>query len=333
VVAVVPVLTMYERFFGVQKPPFKLTPDPELFYLTPQYQEALAGLAYAILARKGFVVLTGNAGAGKTTVVRRIMHSLPAERVQSSVIVHPTLSSAEFLEAALLDFGFTNIPASKPQRIAALQSFLWKGHEQGRISALIVDEAHKLSLEVLEEIRLLGNFESADEKLLQVALVGQSELDDVLDHQCLRQLKQRIALRLSIDALSAADTEKYIAYRWRKASGNTAPFTAESLVHISLASQGVPRVINVICDNALTRAFGEGSALVEVRHVHGACQDLHLPAPVPPKTLVAEELAPLPPVELCPIKTPERHAVSAAPHSFLARLGSKLRIVQRIRTA
>jgi general secretion pathway protein A len=331
VVAVVPVLTMYERFFGVQKAPFKLTPDPDFFYLTPQYQEALAGLAYAILARKGFVVLTGNAGAGKTTVVRRIMHSLPLERVQSSVIVHPTLSPAEFLEATLLDFGFTNIPASKPQRIAALQSFLW--HEQGRISALIVDEAHKLSLEVLEEIRLLGNFESADEKLLQVALVGQSELDDVLDHQCLRQLKQRIALRLSIDPLSAADTEKYIAYRWRKASGDTAPFTAESLVHINLASQGVPRVINVICDNALTRAFGEGSALVEVRHVHGACQDLHLPPAAPPKTLAAEELAPLPPVELCPIKTPERHAVSATPPSLLARLGSKLGIVQRIRTA
>lgn len=324
---------MYELFFGVQKAPFKLTPDPEFFYLTSQYQEALAGLAYAILARKGFVVLTGNAGTGKTTVVSRIMHSLPAERVQSSVIVHPTLSPTEFLEATLLDFGFKDIPASKPQRIAMLQSFLWRGHEEGRISALIVDEAHKLSLEVLEEIRLLGNFESADEKLLQVALVGQSELDELLDNQCLRQFKQRIALRLSIDPLSAAETEKYIAYRWRKASGNTAPFTAESLVHISLASQGVPRVINVICDNALTRAFSEGSALVEVRHVQGACQDLHLPTPVPPKTLAAEELAPLPLVELSPMQTPERRTVSAPAPSLLAWLGSKLRIVQRIGSA
>jgi general secretion pathway protein A len=324
---------MYEQFFGVQKAPFKLTPDPEFLYLTSQYQEALAGFAYAILARKGFVVLTGNAGTGKTTVVSRIMHSLPAERVQSSVIVHPTLSPAEFLEATLLDFGFNNIPASKPQRIAALQSFLWKGHEQGRISALIVDEAHKLSLEVLEEIRLLGNFESADEKLLQVALVGQSELDDVLDNHGLRQLKQRIALRLSIDPLSAADTENYIAYRWRKASGNTAPFTAESLVLISRASQGVPRVINVICDNALTRACSEGSPLVEVRHVHGACQDLHLLPPVPPKTLAAEELAPLPPVELCRMKTAGRNAVSAAAPSLLAWLGNKFRIVQKIGTA
>jgi len=332
VVALVPVLSMYELFFGVQKAPFKLTPDPEFLYLTSQYQEALAGLAYAILARKGFVVLTGNAGTGKTTVVSRIMHSLPAERVQSSVIVHPTLSPAEFLEATLLDFGFKDIPDSKPQRIAALQSFLWRGHEQGRISALIIDEAHKLSLEVLEEIRLLGNFESADEKLLQVALVGQSELDDVLDNQCLRQLKQRIALRLSISPLSAADTEKYIAFRWRKASGNTAPFTAESLIHISLASQGVPRVINVICDNALTRAFSEGSALVEVRHVRGACQDLHLPQPDPPKTLAAEELAPLLLEGPSPMKTPERHAARAAAPSLLAWLGSKLRIVQRIRT-
>ena len=323
---------MYERFFGVQKSPFKLTPDPEFLYLTSQYQEALAGLAYAVLARKGFVVLTGNAGTGKTTLVSRIMHSLPAERVQSSVVVHPTLSPAEFLEAAMLDFGFKDIPASKPQRIAALQSFLWRGHEQGRTSALIIDEAHKLSLEVLEEIRLLGNFESADEKLLQVALVGQSELDDVLDNQCLRQLKQRIALRLSIDPLSAADTEKYITYRWRKAGGDTAPFTAESLVHINLASQGIPRVINVICDNALTQAFSEGSALVEVRHVHGACHDLHLPSPVPQQTIAAEELAPLPLVEPCPIKSPERHSASTTAPSLLAWLGSKLGILQRIGT-
>jgi general secretion pathway protein A len=333
VVAFVPVSNMYELFFGVQQAPFKLTPDPKFLYLTPQYQEALAGLAYAILARKGFVVLTGNAGTGKTTVVRRIMHSLPAERVQSSVILHPTLSPAEFLEATLLDFGFKRIPASKPKRIAALQSFLWRGHEQGRISALIVDEAHKLSFEVLEEIRLLGNFESPDEKLLQVALVGQSELSDVLDNQCLRHLKQRIALRLSIDPLSAADTQHYIAYRWRKAGGNTAPFTAESMVHISLTSQGVPRVINVICDNALTRAFSEGSALVEVRHVRGACQDLHLPPPASPKPLAAEQLAPLAPVELCSLMTPERHPVSAAAPSVLAWLRTKLRIVQRLGTA
>jgi general secretion pathway protein A len=324
---------MYERFFAVQKTPFKLTPGPEFLYLTSQYLDALAGLAYGILARKGFVVLTGNAGTGKTSLVTRLMHYLPLGRLQSSMIVHPTLSPGEFLEATLLDFGFKNIPSSKPQRIAALQSFLWRGHEKGRISALIVDEAHKLSLEVLEEIRLLGNFEAADEKLLQIALVGQSELDDVLDTQCLRQLKQRIALRLSIDPLSATDVEEYIAYRWRKAGGNTPPFTAESLVHISQASQGVPRIINVICDNALMQAFGEGSTLVEVRHVLGACQDLHLAPAIQPKTLTAEQLAPLPRVEPFPMKTLERYATSAAAPSLLSRLGSKLRIVQRIQTA
>jgi len=323
---------MYEQFFGVQKAPFKLTPDPEFLYLTSQYQEALAGLTYAILARKGFVVLTGNAGTGKTTLVTRIMQCLPASRVQSSVIVHPTLTPSEFLEAAMLDFGIKEIPSSKPQRIAALQGFLWKGHKEDRVSALIVDEAHKLSPEVLEEIRLLGNFESADEKLLQIALIGQSELDDLLDNESLRQLKQRVALRLSIDPLSPQDVEHYIEHRWKRAGGRVTPFTAEAIVHIGHGSQGIPRLINVICDNALTQAYSEGSRVADSRHVFGACQDLHLALAAPPKKLAVEAPAPLPAVESCPLKTLERYAKKAAAPSLLGWLGSKLGIVQRMET-
>src|ERR1035438_3616388 len=201
---------MYNRYFGVQKAPFNLTPDPDFLYLTPQHQEALAGLTYAILARKGFVVLTGNAGTGKTTLLARILAHLPVSRIQSSVIVNPTLTPSEFLEATLMDFGFKDIPQSKAQRVAMLQSFLWRGHRQGKISALIVDEAHKLSMEVVEEIRLLGNFESANEKLLQIVLVGQSELDELLNRDALRQFKQRISLRLAIEPLSEMDIDRYI---------------------------------------------------------------------------------------------------------------------------
>src|SRR5262249_56233895 len=129
---------------------------------------------------KGFVVLSGNAGTGKTTLLTRILGHLPPNRIQTSVIVNPTLTPAEFLEAVLLDLGFEDIPASKAQRIAKLQKLLWEGDRTGKITALIVDEAHKLSLDVIEEIRLLGNFESASNKLLQVVLLGQSELDDLL---------------------------------------------------------------------------------------------------------------------------------------------------------
>src|SRR4051812_14315209 len=161
---------MYYEHFGVERPPFNLTPDPSFLYLVPKHCEALAGISYAILARKGFVVLTGAAGTGKTTLLTRIMEHLPTSRVRSSVILNPTLSPAEFLEAVMLDFGIENIPESKAQRIAMLQKFLWTTHRAGQVSALIVDEAQKLSLELLEEIRLLGNFETATDKLLQIAL-------------------------------------------------------------------------------------------------------------------------------------------------------------------
>jgi general secretion pathway protein A len=325
---------MYNQFFGLQKDAFSLTPDPEFLYLTAQHREALAGFTYAILARKGFVLLTGDAGTGKTTLITRILRHLPVTRIQSSVIVNPTLTPAEFLEAIMLDFGIKNIPVSKAQRVVELQDFLWNGRKEGKISALIIDEAHKLSLEVLEEIRLLGNFESAEEKLLQIALVGQSELDDLLDREQLRQFKQRIALRVSIPALARTEIEHYIRYRWMKAGGGEPPFSAEAVASIGQASRGIPRVINVICDNALMQAFGEGAASVGLRHVLGACRDLRLVEPPPRVTTpavppVAERLASGPIAEDYPMRTLARYDAGAPHPSLLARLAGKLGLVQR----
>jgi general secretion pathway protein A len=267
---------MYNQFFGLHRDPFSLTPDPDFLFLTPQHREALAGFTYAILARKGFVVLTGNAGTGKTTLLTRILQHLPVTAVRSSLIVNPTLTPVEFLEAVLMDFGFTDIPTSKPRRIERLQSFLWEGQREGKVSALIVDEAHKLSMEVLEEIRLLGNFESASEKLLQVALLGQSELDELLDRDHLRQFKQRVAQRVVIDPLTAQEIPEYIRHRWIKAGGSEAPFSTDAFAVIGRVSQGVPRVINVICDHALMHACGDESTSVEARHVLGGCHDMRL---------------------------------------------------------
>lgn len=324
---------MYNQFFGLRRDPFGLTPDPEFLYLTPQHREALAGLTYAILARKGFVVLTGNAGTGKTTLLTRILQHLPVSSVRSSVIVNPTLTAGEFLEAVLMDFGFTDIPASKPRRIARLQSFLCSGQREGKISALIIDEAHKLSMEVLEEIRLLGNFESADEKLLQVALLGQSELDDLLDCDRLKQFKQRVALRVVIEPLSPNEVPQYIRHRWVKAGGAEPAFSPDAYAGIRQASQGVPRVINVICDNALIHACGEGSASVEARHVLAACHDLRLIMDAPQATLAAEVPAPVPATEAYTMKTLERYRAAGAHPSVVARLATKLGILQRTESA
>ena len=333
---------MYNEFFGLQKSPFDLTPDPEFLYPTRQHCEALAGLTYALLARKGFVALTGDAGTGKTTLLSRVIACLPGARIQCSLIVNPTLTPAEFLESAMLGFGFNYVPASKAQRIVALHSFLSEGCQQGRILALVVDEAHKLSLELLEEIRLLGNLELGNAKLLQIALVGQNELDDLLNSDHLRPLRQRIAMRLALQPLAAAEVERYIGHRWAKAGGSRAPFTYGAVNAISRASQGLPRLINSICDNALMQAFGEGSHLVEEQHVAGVCTELRLSvsgaatagtAPVKSPAAAAEPIALMPIATDWSLKTLERYGNGASRPSVLSRLAAKLRPTQRIGTA
>jgi general secretion pathway protein A len=192
------------------------------------------------------------------------------------VITNPTLTPSEFLELALLDFGLSEIPASKAQRLWKLQKLILEGQRSGKVSALVVDEAHKLSPDVLEEIRLLGNFEDADQKLLQILLVGQPELDELLNRHDLRQFKQRIGVRLAIGPLATAEVGQYIRHRWSVAGGASPPFSPESIVQIAQASQSIPRVINSVCDNALLLAFAEGEKQVDTRHVLEAAADLQL---------------------------------------------------------
>jgi general secretion pathway protein A len=277
-------MTLYRQTFGLAKDPFNMTPDPELLFMTEQHREALAGVSYAILDRKGFAVLTGPAGTGKTTLVTTVLRSLPTASVQSSVILNPALSAAEFFEMTLLDFGITDVPASKAQRINTLQKLLLDWHNQGKISTLIVDEAHKLSPEVLEEIRLWSNFEFSDHKLLQIILVGQPELREVLNREDLRQLKQRIALRFTITSLSSTEVEAYMQHRWTRSGAlSPIPVTPEAVALIARASGGIPRVINAICDNALLLAFGRGLTVVAEEQVRIACNDLDMLAATAPE--------------------------------------------------
>ena len=316
---------MYYQFFGLRKNPFSMTPDPAFLFLTPQHREALAGLTYALLGQKGFLVLTGDAGTGKTTLLTRVLQRLPANRIQTSLVLNPILTSAEFLEMTLLDFGVTEVPASKAQRLARLQHVLHEADEQKKISALIIDEAHKLSPEVLEEIRLLGNFETSDHKLLQILFVGQSELGVLLNLPGLRQLKQRIAARFTIGPLAAFEVEQYIQYRWTKAGGvRETPFNPESLNSIAQYSGGIPRVINAICDNALIQAFGEGQSTVQAHHVWEACSDLDLVTPTHrPWPQAASQSAPIS-TQRTVLPSLERDLEPAPSRSFFGRWADKL---------
>ena len=269
---------MYEAFFQLQKSPFGMNPDPSCLFMTRSHREALAGLLYAISRRKGFVVLTGDAGTGKTSLLRAVIRS--AESSRFSVILTPRLNSDEFLELALLDFGLTEVPETKSQRIAKLQELLMDLRLRGIAPVLMVDEAHTLSPETLEEIRLLTNFETNEEKLLQVVLAGQNDLAATLNRDDLRQLKQRIEVRMALKPLELADVGAYIQHRWTHAGGGIpSPFANDAIALIAKASGGIPRLVNSICDNCLLLAYASEKSQIAVGHVQQVLRDLDLGDP------------------------------------------------------
>jgi general secretion pathway protein A len=269
---------MYESFFNLQKSPFGMNPDPNCLFMTPSHREAFAGLLYAISHRKGFVVLTGEAGTGKTSLLRALIRS--ADSAKFSVILTPRLTSDEFLELALLDFGVTEVPTSKSQRIYKLQEILLDLRLQGKAPVLMVDEAHTLSPETLEEIRLLTNFETSEEKLLQIVLAGQNDLAGTLNREDLRQLKQRIEVRMDLKPLTSSDVGAYMRYRWSRAGGTEPlPFSEQAITLIAKASRGIPRLVNSICDNALLLAYAGEELLIAPGHIHHVLGDLDLAEP------------------------------------------------------
>jgi general secretion pathway protein A len=272
---------MYEKYFGLNKSPFLMTPDPSALLLTAAHREALAGLSYGALNRKGFVVLTGEAGTGKTTLVRRLLELGAEADARCSVVFNPLLTPAEFLELLLINFGVRNLPASKALRLVKLEQLLNETHAAGKAAVLIVDEAHKLSYEVFEEIRLLTNFETSEQKLLQIVLSGQPELTRVLSHPNLWQLKQRIAVRVHIDPLHPEDVRAFIQHRWTRAGGAMPhPFTEEAISLIALWSQGIPRLVNSLCDNSLMQVIGQNGKTVGADEIAQVIVDLDLPVPL-----------------------------------------------------
>jgi len=267
---------MYNESFGLRKDPFSLTPDPSFLFLTDQHREALSGLTFAILQRRGFAALTGQVGTGKTTLLARILRFLPASKLQFSKIVNPTLTPAEFLELALLEFGVTDIPSNKGKRLWALQNLIFEGQQVGKVTALIVDEAQKLSPEVLDEIRMLANLEKTDHPFLQILLVGQPEFEAILNREDMRPLKQRIGVRFTLGPLAPSEVGEYMRHRWLRAGGGELPFSPEAIEDVACVSQRIPRLINSVCDNALLAAFADNSKRVLDSHVRRAAASLDL---------------------------------------------------------
>jgi general secretion pathway protein A len=269
---------VYKNFYPLKKNPFELTPDPAFLFPTPRHNEALASLFYGVTAHRGFVVLTGEAGTGKTLMLRSLLGLLQPRGVAFALIFNPSLSSLEFIRYIAGDFGLPVTGKAKDELIHVLNAFLLQRYQHKLTTLLVVDEAHLLSAEILEEIRLLTNLETAQQKILQIVLAGQPELDQKLDSFGLRQLKQRIALRCHLDALSLEETRKYIERRLRIAGApaeNTI-FSAPSISAVYRHSRGVPRLINTICENALLSGFAQGTENIAPDIVESVATDLRL---------------------------------------------------------
>jgi type II secretory pathway predicted ATPase ExeA len=270
---------MYESFYGLRERPFDLTPNLRFLYLTKGHREALSNLQYGIIGRKGMTLLVGEAGTGKTTLVRAALDAVAAPTVKCAYLSNPVLTREEFYEFLAPKFGLSDRAShSKARFLADLENSLLARHHAGGLTALVIDEAQSLPYDLLEEIRLLANFETATEKLLPVVLAGQPELAARLENEELRQLKQRVALRCDLAALTIRETAAYIAGRVAIAGGDSARiFTRDAVQTIYERSRGIPRTISVICDNTLLTGFAAGVKPVGANLVIEVCLDFRLP--------------------------------------------------------
>jgi general secretion pathway protein A len=269
---------MYKSFYNLQRNPFEITPDPSFLFPTTRHNEALASLYYGVTAHRGFVVLTGEVGTGKTLILRSLLGLLQRRDVAFALIFNPTLSPLEFMRYIARDFGLPVTGKAKDELIHALNGFLLQRHQKGLTTILVVDEAHHLSAEILEEIRLLSNLETSQRKLLQIVLAGQPELDLKLDSHELRQLKQRIALRCHLVPLSPNEIRAYISRRLKIAGavGACEIFSAPAIEALFRHSRGIPRLINTISENALLSGYARHAATITSEIVDDVARDLRL---------------------------------------------------------
>ncbi len=271
---------MYNAFFGFTDSPFNLSPDPAFLYRSEQHEEALANLIYGVQSRKGFIVLTGEVGTGKTTMLECLRDFLESQYIEFAFIFNSRINSDQFFEMIAYDLDLRCQRTSKTEVLFALNQLLLQQSQQGRTTVLIIDEAHNLEWEVLEEIRLLGNLENRRGKLIQVILAGQPELDRKLDAPNLRQLKQRIVLRCALEPLDLGQTTEYINSRMEKGGmPGQQVFPPDLIADIHGRSQGIPRVINAICDNLLLTCFAMETRIATVEMLDEVSKDMRLEWP------------------------------------------------------
>ena len=275
---------MYTSFFGLQEKPFAITPDPRYLYLSERHAEALAHLLYGINEAGGFIQLTGEVGTGKTTVIRSLLEQLPGH-AEVALILNPRITPAEFL-LTICEELHLQVPAEGRASTKALMDllghYLLEAHARGKRVVLIVDEAQNLSFETLEQVRLLTNLETATTKLLQIILIGQEELRALLEQPDLRQLAQRITGRYHLSPLSRDETTGYVKHRMRVAGATAEAFTPGALREVHRLSNGIPRVINVVCDRALLGAFTREDHRVGASYIRQAASEVYgrpIPAP------------------------------------------------------
>ena len=273
-----PILKMYEKFFQFKEPPFNLTPDPRFFFFSKKHEEAFEHVLYGVEHRKGFIVITGEVGTGKTTLCRLLMNRLEESgKIRTALIFNPSLTTVELLQAIAQDFGLEVQSRSKGELVNAINRFLLNELSRGGNAVLIIDEAQNLGIDCMEEIRMLSNLETDKEKLLQILLLGQPELRDQLMHRELRQFNQRVTLRYHIEALDLEESISYIHYRLKVAGGeDRVLFTPTAINRIHHASGGIPRLINAISDKALLAAYASRVPIVNQNCVARSVAELSI---------------------------------------------------------
>jgi general secretion pathway protein A len=268
---------MYKSFYGLKESPFNVNPDPRFLFLTKQIEEALTGLMYGIQTRKGFITLTGEVGTGKTTLINRLLDWLHHRKARTAFLFNSRMNSNQLFDFILAEFDIPCDSKSKSQQLLKLNHWLLERYRRGETVVLIIDEAQNLTYPVLEEIRLLTNLETSTEKLLQIVLSGQPELEEKLKLPQLRQLRQRIMLRCKTSALSKDQTEEYIAERLRIAGAAGEPiFSAPAIDAIHIYSLGIPRVINLLCEHALVNGFVDQQRPIQAKIVEEVAREFQL---------------------------------------------------------
>ncbi len=280
---------MYERHFGFTEKPFNLTPDSRYLFLSQKHQEAFANLSFGVSERSGFLLLTGEVGTGKTTLIRHFLSQVGPD-VRTAVVLYPALSAGEMFHAILQDLGVPFAGGSLKDAVDTLANALIEAKALGLKVVVLIDEAQSLKPHVLEQLRLLSNLETEREKLLTLVLVGQPELREMLDQPWLRQLSQRITSRSHLEPLSLEDTQNYVRHRLVVAGGQGREISDAAAMKVYELSGGVPRVVNLLCDRALVGAFGRGLKQVDENLVDLAAEEV-LPKPLAPKLRLKRPVA------------------------------------------